>query len=350
MVSWMATDAETRAIAREVIGRLGVRAVDLSASLAAPTVAEFLPRVIVAASAATRRAYGSYWARAAARFGERRLDELCASDICAFRWQVVDRARRRRNSRGGRYAGENAIRAMRNVYRLAAADGLIRPEDNPALKVSLPRRLRNTRRGLSCDEVGDLNRVVCGGGNDPALDSLLVRLHLESACRRGGALGLRMRDLDSRYCRVLLREKGGTQRWQPISPTLTAALAEHAARRGARRPGDALLRYRDHRPLTSRRYDTLWKRVRKQLLWADQLGVSTHWLRHTALTWVEREFGYGVAHSYAGHHHDKGTTLIYTRGRDREVASALAWLTGEPHPLAVDARSPVGPRRERDGA
>lgn len=225
---------------------------------------------------------------------------------------------------------------MRAIYRVAVADGLIRKEHNPATAVTFPRRTRSTRRGLSRDEIADLNRVILSSGNDVALDSLLMRLHLETACRRSGALGLRVKDLDTTYCRVLLREKGGTQRWQPITPTLTAALADHAQRRGAHRPTDTVLRYRDHRPLTSRRYDSLWKRVRNQLPWAAQLGVSTHWLRHTALTWVEREFGYAVAHSYAGHHHDKGTTLIYTRGRDQEVAAALAWLTTEPHPLAAD--------------
>jgi hypothetical protein len=26
-----------------------------------------------------------------------------------------------------------------------------------------------------------------------------------------------------------------------------------------------------------------------------------HWLRHTALTWVERHHGYAVARAYAGH-------------------------------------------------
>jgi hypothetical protein len=40
------------------------------------------------------------------------------------------------------------------------------------------------------------------------------------ACRRGGALALRPRNLDPDQCLVLLREKGETVRWQPVSPTL----------------------------------------------------------------------------------------------------------------------------------
>jgi hypothetical protein len=55
------------------------------------------------------------------------------------------------------------------------------------------------------------------------------------------------------------------------------------------------LRYRDGRALTSRRYDHLWHRIGERLPWVANQGISTHWLRHTTLTWVERHFGYGIA-------------------------------------------------------
>jgi hypothetical protein len=64
--------------------------------------------------------------------------------------------------------------------------------------------------------------------------------------------------------------------------------------------------------------------------------ISTHWLRHTTLTWVERNFGHAVARAYAGHSgsgHGDGTTALYTRAGLEEVAAALAALTGESHPL-----------------
>ena len=66
--------------------------------------------------------------------------------------------------------------------------------------------------------------------------------------------------------------------------------------------------------------------------------VSAHWLRHTTLTWVERVFGYGVALAPAGHAetpNDAGTTGRYVKATLAEVATAVAALTGEPHPLAV---------------
>jgi integrase/recombinase XerC len=63
-----------------------------------------------------------------------------------------------------------------------------------------------------------------------------------------------------------------------------------------------------------------------------------HWIRHTTLTWVERNFGYAVARAYAGHTDrgsDAGATTTYVRATPSEVATALSALTGEPHPLAM---------------
>ncbi|MEU1590576.1 hypothetical protein [Micromonospora sp. NPDC005710] len=97
-----------------------------------------------------------------------------------------------------------------------------------------------------------------------------------------------------------MTEEGGTQRWQPITLTLAARLSEHAQARGAATPNDALLRYRNGRPATYRHYDLLWARIGRRLSWIAAQGITTHWLRHTTLTWVERHFGYGVARAHAG--------------------------------------------------
>jgi hypothetical protein len=64
------------------------------------------------------------------------------------------------------------------------------------------------------------------------VDTLLLRLHTETA-RRGGALALRPADLDPDQHLILLREKGETVRWQPVSPTLMARLVRHGQDRHA---------------------------------------------------------------------------------------------------------------------
>ncbi|MEV0700246.1 hypothetical protein AB0I53_20375 [Saccharopolyspora sp. NPDC050389] len=77
-------------------------------------------------------------------------------------------------------------------------------------------------------------------GNDTALDTPLLRLHMETACRRGGAL---TPDLDPDQCLILLREKGESlgqplqkilidESWQFLgmeSPDQGAALSSPAA-------------------------------------------------------------------------------------------------------------------------
>ncbi|WP_233606381.1 site-specific integrase [Micromonospora sp. Llam0] len=105
-------------------------------------------------------------------------------------------------------------------------------------------------------------------------------MHTETACRRGGALGLRLTDLDTHRGLVRLTEKGAALRWQPITLDLAAHLDDHARTRGAVLPSDQLLRYRNGRPITSRRYDHLWKRIGEQLPWVATQGISAHWLRH----------------------------------------------------------------------
>jgi integrase len=203
--------------------------------------------------------------------------------------------------------------------------------------VAKPRRLPSTRRAVPDARLAEINQVAAATGDDPELDTLLLRLHTETACRRGGALALRPADLDTDQCLVLLREKGETVRWQPVSPTLMGRLAAHGRDRHAPDDGQ-LLRYADGRPITTRRYDHLWTRIGRHLPWARTQQISIHWIRHTTLTWVERNFGYAVARAYAGHTDsggDAGATSTYVRASLSEVAAALAALTGEPHPLAT---------------
>jgi integrase len=112
-------------------------------------------------------------------------------------------------------------------------------------------------------------------------------------------------------------------------------LSHHATSRGAPKGGQ-LLRYTNGKPITTRRYDHLWIRIGKHVPWVATQQVTAHWLRHTTLTWVERTFGFAVAREFAGHAEsssDAGTTATYVRATLEEIATVVAVLTGEPHPL-----------------
>ena len=230
----------------------------------------------------TRKAYGSYWNRVVEQWGTRRLDEPTPSEIKQLVAHVRTNVVPRRNARGGRSAAENLIAALRCLYKRAEDDGLIDERDNPARKVDKPRRLPSTRRAVADTRLAEINQIAATTGDDPELDTLILRLHTETACRRGGALALRPQDLDPVQCLVLLREKGETVRWQPVSPTLMAGLVRHAEERHAP-PGGRLLRYRDGRPVTYRRYDGLWVRIGRHLPWVRTQQISTHWIRHLDL-------------------------------------------------------------------
>jgi integrase len=331
------------AMLQQLMARMGVTAEHLlqdaspKRTTAMPTFAEYIDRVATVVTPGTRRVYESYWNRVRAEWGDLRLDEPSALDIAALAETVRATAVVRRNSRGGRSAAEHLIASLRCVYRYAVDDQLIPENRNPAVRAKQPKRLASTRHALPDAQLSVLVDTAATTGNDPVLDSLVLRLHLETACRRGGALALRPRDLDPEQCLVFLREKGQTVRWQPISPALMAALEQHHELRGKEDSNGQLLRYENGKPITARRYDHLFERVGRYQPWVQTQQISIHWMRHTTLTWVERHCGYAVARAYAGHEgrSDAGSTATYVRANLAEVASALSALTGQPHPLAV---------------
>jgi integrase/recombinase XerC len=330
--------------ARVVLERMGICPADLLRSPAAPqeapAFADYIPRVSKAVSAGTRRVYGTYWNRVILAWGARPITSVTPLEISQLAERLKVSVVQRRNARGGRGAAEHLIAALRCMYRHAIADGILTEDQNPAARVPKPRRLRSTRRALPDDRLEELSQVAASTGDDPALDALLFRLHIETACRRGGALALMPEDLDPEQCLIRLHEKGGTLRWQPVSPTLMSHLLAHGETRGGLDSGQRLLRYASGHPITSRRYDYLWQRLGRHLAWVATQQVSMHWIRHTTLTWVERNFSFAVAQAYAGHEdHGRGGRAMatYVRAGLPEVATALAALTGEAHPLAVSA-------------
>ncbi|WP_280312769.1 site-specific integrase [Nocardia abscessus] len=346
-----------------LLDRLGVTTDDLLRTHArrpVPTFAQYVPLVYAAMPAGrTREDYLSYWKKTVAAWPDRRIDEPTPSEFKQLLATFQAERRIRSCDRGGHGIGRLAITAWRCLYSHAVDDGLIRPIDNPAAKLAKPRPRPSSRRALPTDRLAEINRVAAQHGDDPELTTLILRLCTETACRRGGILALRRHDLDPDQCLILLREKGDKQRWQPVSPTLMHALLAHHSSRTARRdtpkpyarngrPISAtaeqrLLRYSNGNPIGATRFEIMWQQIGQQLPWVGQQGITCHWLRHTTLRWVERNFGHAVARAYAGHadSHSHGATSIYTRAGLEEVAHALSVLTDEPHPLAPGRATPL---------
>ena len=129
-----------------------------------------------------------------------------------------------------------------------------------------------------------------------------------------------------------LREKHGDQREQPASPALVGAL-DRLHRSRTTGTDDRVFIDTGGAAITARHYDKLFGRARSVLDWDPRTPVSAHVLRHTAITNVARLAGYAVAQTFAGHT-PPTVTGRYIHATLAEVASAVAVLTGEPHPLA----------------
>ncbi|MEU4841852.1 tyrosine-type recombinase/integrase [Nocardia testacea] len=348
--------ADDVSTALHLLSRLGLTVEDLLADSGerepVPTLHDYIARISFSAPKSILDNYGPYWNLVDRAWGDRLISEPTFTEIQQLvnEHQLEAAARSRSNSRGGRGAAATMVSAIRRLYRHAEHDRLIHPSDNPAAKVAKPRQLSSARHALSLEQIHDLGRIASTTGNDCALDALILRLLIETACRRGGLLRLSVDDLNASDCLVQLHEKGGTIRWQPISPTLMQRILEHVEARGGPEVTRQVFRYRDGKPVGRRRLDYVFTRFRRFLPWAAALGISAHWIRHTTLTFVERQFGIAVARAYAGHEDGRSgigpITLTYTKAGLLDVIEALVALTGEPHPLLPHTeRHPVAPRR-----
>lgn len=239
-----------------------------------PTFAEFIPQVVPTVTAGTLKAYGTYWKRILEHWGSRRLDEPSPLEIERFGKELRAARVQRRNGRGGNGTEENFLAAIRCLYKRAVANGHIAPADNPAARGGQASPTAKSSARAAGRQAREDQSGPATSGDDPELDSLILRIHEETACPRMGALNLRPMDLDEDQRLVRLREKAGTERWQTVSPTLMSHLNKHAAERNAPLDGQ-LLRYRNGRPITYRCYDHLWVRLGEALPWIVVQGIST---------------------------------------------------------------------------
>ncbi len=243
------------------------------------------------------------------------------------------RYKMRSSFRGGAEARRHAVHAWRKFFKYAVAAGHC--SKNPASAIRLPRKSSSRRRGLTREEVEKLFDLISTTGNDPELDVLIFRTALETGCRRGGLLGLTKDRVDEKRQTVTVLEKGGRERELPVSRSLVDALLQHNHQRGGSK--GALLRYLDSTPLTQRRLDYLFARVKEAPPFPGAELVSMHWLRHTAGTFIERASGSSeaIAANYLGHEPTRSSvTGLYTTAPLMEMVRVWCSVWNCDHPLA----------------
>lgn len=332
------SDVERRDALNSMIAALGISAEEAAALILSsaglsevPSIAEYLPVVEGATSSSAARTYSTYWRKLKEGYGDYEVTDVRTSDLETL-LNNMSRVERK-NGRGGYQARRSAVQAWRKVFSCAERDGLIRAGDNPASKLQMPRRKPVSRRGLSPDEVTKLFDFVSSTGNDPELDSLLVRFHLETGARRGGATSLVLSSLDDHRQTVTLLEKGVVERELPVTPELMSGIRAMGRSRSANH--QAAFRYLNGKPLTRRRYNYLFERVQGDPPFPAADAVSAHWLRHTIVTWMERAGGEAVAAQFAGHAPFRSpVTGLYTTAPTTEVIRTWCAVWNVDHPLS----------------
>lgn len=300
----------------------------------------------------TLRTYVTHWNRLVEAHGDRLLADITSLDLEALAAAALQHAqataRERNQSRAQRGAPvvtrrsvgahNTCVTALRAIFGRAKDDDLI--ERDPSVRLRHLPKQSSPRHAITPEQLQELLASANTGGNDPELDHLIVWALAETACRREAILNLTVNGLRDREQAVVLIEKGDHVRLQPVTLPLLTALHAFAASRGAHSDTARVFRYAPVKrggvgpPLTAKRFEVLFGRLRRSLPWAMELGVTAHWLRHTTLTWCERSHGLAVARAYAGHRGGP-ITLTYTKADFSDVANALVALTGQHHPAAT---------------
>jgi integrase len=301
----------------------------------------------------TLRTYVTHWNRLVEAHGDRPLADITALDLESLAAGALEHAQATARKRNGNRAKRGApmvtrrsvgahntcVTALRAIFSRAKDDNLIERDPSARLR-HLPKQ-PSPRHAITPEQLQELLEAAHTGGNDRELDHLIVWMLSETACRREAVLNLTVGGLRDREQAVVLVEKGDHVRLHPVTRPLLDALTLLAKDRGAVLDTDRVFRYLPEEPglvgapITAKRFEVLFGRLRRTLPWAHELGVTAHWLRHTTLTWCERSHGLAVARAYAGHRGGP-ITLTYTKADFSDVASALVALTGQPHPAASD--------------
>lgn len=233
----------------------------------------------------------------------------------------------------GSGAASHVVGAARHLVRVAIEHKLIVAD--PLAALGSPKRTTSRPARSFAPEV--FERIIaelCGGGDDPELDTLVTIFRLETGARSGGERNLCRSGLQVASCRVRFTEKRGRVVDKPISRWLMDALLAHIAERGDPDAGpdgpvfhyrpDRTYRHFDGEEWTSRtgyhpigksRFETINRRIRRAVPEAAEAGFRLHDLRHHVSSIIEVRFGTAAAAAYLNHTPDSPTAHLHPHPR-----------------------------------
>jgi site-specific recombinase XerD len=309
------------------------------------TVADIYDDVVAACPPKSLPTYKRHFKRLVGTYGHLPLKEVTTADLNKLRDTTIKEvglakvARAKATGRPlrsyvpsahGQGAGENAVRAFRFYFKYALDARLGGLSGSPAATVKVPKRRKPPERPLEERELEEVALAWCCTGNDPELDTLMFEFHRKTACRRIGGLELRLGNLNERRGSVTVTEKNSDPRELPLDVGLIRRLQAFARSRGATLPSDHVFLQRSGRPITNRRYETIYDRIDEHTDWSRELDLGVHWIRHTTIDDVRKVAGLRVASAYAGHTEDSvGTVGIYTKVPFEDLVAAFEAIFGD---------------------
>lgn len=241
---------------------------------------------------------------------------------------------------------ETLMTATRYLFKAAAGDNLVPPGTDPVGTYKKPKRLGSGRSLLTAEQVEDFHLTATSTGDDPDLDALLFRFHFLTGARQEAAARLRLRHLDDAQQAIAIPDKanrtkeGGRDVIDDLAPVTREFLTElrvFAASRGSSGPDDPVFRQRrSGAPLTHRRYNTIYGRLRDQHEWARTYRepVGVHHLRGFSAARIEEIAGRPAKMRFL-RHKPNGQTDGYGQAGFEHLCWAFATWTGTEHVRAV---------------
>jgi integrase/recombinase XerC len=125
-----------------------------------------------------------------------------------------------------------ALATLRSFFKFLAREGMV--DQNPAALVSTPRLPKQLPRVPTIEEIASvLDRDLPEQSSFPERDSVIFELLYGSGLRNSELVGLALDQIDWPHQRLLVRGKGGKERYVPFSDSAGAAIKAYLPKRGA---------------------------------------------------------------------------------------------------------------------
>jgi integrase len=299
-----------------------------------PTLKEFWPKFIAGHCVANRqkpsgieRKESAYRTWLEPRMGDKRLDEIGATDIVALKAELAKRSAKTAN---------NVLTALSACLKFAGPDGLKRSEGLGIIKTVPKIRLLpiDTDETPEWYEVPDYRRLVEAAVKLDARGHLLVLLGGSAGLRRGEIMALKWTDLDIKRRIIHVQRsiwkgrkvaevhetttKGGKGRKVRMTSELAAALAKH------RNLQERVLMTEDGGALTNKIVRRWFERVQRAA--GLEVTGAIHRLRHTFCSMLAAEGAPPGAIKELAGHASLSTTMKYMHLSPTTLDAAIGLL------------------------